>query len=193
MNTGPLNRGLFAAGGLLFLACGAAIGIIGQGAVDLFGLPEPGRPVITPDIRQMLMANHTWVWGTTAAVSVLFVLIGLFWLLSQLRSERLVRMDLEPDRGDGYLRLSVRALTDAVTRDVQTVHGVQGAAARLVDRRGKTELHLVLRLSARADVSEVREHVENVALPHAQQVLAPDPLPSRVRLEVARSTGHRVR
>lgn len=193
MKTGRLNRELFALGGVLLLACGAAIGVLGLGAVNLFGIPEPGQPVITPGIRQMLVTHHAWVWGAAAGVSVALVLLGLYWLLSQLRSERLARVDLEPDRGSGHVRLSARALGDAVTREVQTVHGVEGAAAHVVTRRGAAELHLAMRLSARADIGEVREYVENVALPHAQQVLAPDPLPSRVRMEVARTSGDRVR
>lgn len=191
MKTDGVNRTLLTLGGLLFLGSGGGILAAGLGA---FGPGVKGRPVITADSLRMLTSNDTRAWAVIIAVGVVSVLLGLAWLLLQPRVERLTRLDLEADHGRGRVRLSARALTDAVATEVEQVHGVERAAARLIRRHGIPELRMAIRLTQRADLGEARRHVEDVALPHAREVIAPDPLPSRVRLDLARAgPGDRVR
>ena len=187
-----LNRFLFTLGGLLLLGSGGVILVAGLAS---FGLAPPGQPVITPDVLRMLTLHDSWLWGITAGVSVVFLVLGLIWLLSQLRTQSVARVELEPDRGSGHVRMSASALTDVVSGEAWQVHGVEAAGARLVRKRKRrpAELHLALRLSPRTDIGEAREHLENVAIPHARQAVEPDPLPSRIRLELTRSSGDRVR
>lgn len=193
MKAGKLDQALLTLSGLTLVGAGGLTLAAGLSPRALFGRVVTQQPVLTPQVQRMLAMRDTWVWGITAGVSVVLVAVGLLWLLYQVSTDSIGRLELEPDRGSGRVRMHSDALGEAVSREARQAHGVEAAAARIVNTRSTPELHLELRLNPRASFGETRNHVENVALPHAREVVDPDPLPSLIRFQLARGRSDRVR
>lgn len=189
MLTDRVNRSLLALLGLVLTAAG--VGVLVAGLGDL--TPSvPTQPVLTADSRALLTRNALGAWIAITTVGVTAALTGLYWLRTQLHTDRLRRLDLEPDRGHGHTRLLTPTLATMVEDEAEAAAGVHDTHARLVQRRGHTELDFTARLNPRMDLHEARRHIESVAVANARTAVAPDPLPTRLHLTIARR-GERVR
>lgn len=186
MTPDRVNRAVLTLWGVVFGAAGAAILVVGLGA---FGSAVAGQAVIDTAAAGMVTGHDRWAWTAVVVAGVTVALVGLWWLWKQAQADRMRRVDLEPDRGHGWVRLSAQALVDAVDTELEKIPDVQNARVRLVRRRRGPQLHLTVRLNPHGDPDEVRHHVETAAIAHARQAVAPDPLPARMRLEIARSGG----
>ncbi|HLI37301.1 MAG TPA: hypothetical protein VKV80_08160 [Streptosporangiaceae bacterium] len=183
------NRAVLTAWGLVFAAGGAAILAAGAGAG---GPALAAQPVLTRARWALVAGNETASWAAVVAGGVILLALGVLWLVAQARTDRLRRLEIDPDRGHGGAHMDGQALAGAVSAELDKTPGLQRGRARLVSRRGGPELHLRVRLSPYADLHEARHHIEAVVIPRARQALAPAPLPALLRLEIARS-GERVR
>lgn len=163
------NRAVLSLLGLILLAAGVLGLVLSLGG---FGTDLPGSTVL-PDQLSRLAADTPWFWPAAAAACLVIALLGLRWLLAQLRTDRVPHLDLTEDARDGLTTLHADALTDAIEDEARALRGVTGASAHL---RGEhhPRLELTVDLSDRADIAEVRTQLEETLVPHLRQA-ADDP------------------
>lgn len=186
MITDRVNRALLIVIGLMLALAGGLVLVLGSGAT---GSVLSDRRVLNQDTRAQLSNLDTWVWILIAVGGVLLVIGGLFWLWLQFKVDRITHVGLEPDGAAGHLQLSSSALTGVIETEAEDEPGVQKAHARLVSRHGQTHLHLTVRINPHIDMYDARRHLETVVLDRARQAVQPDTLPTRLRLDIARSGG----
>jgi hypothetical protein len=177
-----LNRVVLTLLGLLVLAAGGLGIAAGVGAFP--GSPDPR---VLPGSVRGFAASTPWFWWAVAGASLLLALLGLFWLVAQLRSDRRSLLDLTRDAADGTTTVHGAALTSAVVEEVERIRGVTGAGAGLRERRGG-QLVLTVDLAETADIGAVREALEHTVA-HARQAVEDPTLPVDVQLRPGRSRG----
>ncbi|WP_245820825.1 alkaline shock response membrane anchor protein AmaP [Geodermatophilus pulveris] len=176
------NRTVLALLGLLLLGGGGVGLAAGFGA---FGDPPP---VLPEQVRGL--AGEPWFWWAVAGGCLLVALLALRWLLAQLHTTRVSRLDLTRDDRDGRTVVHAGALTDAVEAEARSLRGVLGASARLVEDRVRT-LRVAVELADHADVAEVRRVLEDRVVAHARQAVDDPDLPVDVELRPGRRAGSR--
>lgn len=187
MNPGAdrANRSVLLLLGLLLTAAAAVGLVVSYGA---FGVDRARRPVFTTSGQDFVNRNHGWFWPAVAIAAVLLGLLALRWLLAQLGSDRAGTLPLEPDTRQGSTRLAASALTGALTEEIESYQGVRQASARLLHDPRQPDLVLTVSLNERADLSALRNRIEDHAIRHARQALSRD-LP--VELEIRLTAGER--
>ena len=177
------NRAVLTLWGLLLLAAGGLGLALGFGA---FGQAPP----VLPEAVRSFAAGRPWFWWAVAAVCLLLALLGLRWLLAQLHTDRVGRLDLTADERDGLTVVHGGALTDAVEDEATALRGVSGASAHLRDSRGR-HLSLTVDLGDHADIAEVRDALEGRVVGHARQAVDDPDLPVDIELrpDLARAAG----
>lgn len=178
------NRVVLALLGLLLLG-GGVVGLVAS--FGAFGDPPP--PVL-PESARRFEDEQPWFWWAVAAVCLVIALLALRWLLAQLRTDRLGRLDLTRDDRDGRTVVQADALTDAVQTEAQSLRGVLDASARLVEDRGRT-LTLAVELADYADVAEVRRTLEDRLVASVRQAVDDPDLPVDIELRPGRRSGRR--
>lgn len=170
-----VNRTLLGLLGLLLAVAGCLGLVVGFGA---FG--NPSAPVL-PQRMRTFARDQPWFWWAVAAVCLVLALLGLRWLLAQLHTDRVGRVDLTTDDRDGLTTVHAGALTDAVAAEVEALRGVSGASARLLDRGGR-RLGLAVDLTEYADIAELRDTLEGRVVAHARQAIDDPDLPVDIEL-----------
>lgn len=184
------NRAALALLGLLLLLAGVAglalsVGIRSVSSYQL-STPRPGQPLIPKQLSSFAAAN-TWFWWAVAAAALLLALLGLRWLLAQLRTDRISRFDLTANQQDGSTVVHAGALTDAVAADAATIPGVDNASAQLISHPTR-RLVLAVNLTDYADIAQVRDQLESLTVAHARQAVDQPDLPIDIRLRPATTT-----
>jgi hypothetical protein len=159
----------------LLLAAAGGLGL----AVSFGAFGDAGAPVLPQGMRDY--AEQPWFWWAVAAACLVLALLGLRWLLAQLQTDRVGRLDLTTDDRDGLTTVHGSALTDAVEAEVEDLRGVTGASASLRDRRGR-RLTVTVDLAEYADIAEVRQSLEDRVVAHARQAVDDPDLPVDVEL-----------
>lgn len=124
------NRTVLALLGLLLLG-GGAVGL--AASFGSFGDPPP----VLPGTARRFEDQQPWFWWAVAGVCLLVALLALRWLLAQLHTDRVTRLDLTRDDREGRTVVHAGALTAAVEEEAQSLRGVVGASARLVEARDR--------------------------------------------------------
>ena len=172
------NRVALALWGLLLLAAGGLGLALGSG---VFGQAPP----VLPEAVRDSAAEQPWFWWAVAAACLLLALLGLRWLLAQLHTDRVGRLDLTADERDGRTVVHSGALTDAVEDEATALRGVSGASAQLRDDRGR-RLALAVDLTDHADIAGVRDALEQQVVGHARQAVDDPGLPVDIELRPSR-------
>lgn len=172
---------------LLVLAGGFGLAL-GFGA---FGATRRASPVL-PDGARTFAREQPWFWWAVAAGCVLLAVLGLRWLLSQLRTDGIGRLDLTSNDKDGVTRLHAAGLTDAVADETAGLTGVTAATAHLRERRGRF-LHLRVDLADYADIGAIRTAIEQQIVPHARQAVDDLALAADIELRPTSRVDTRVR
>jgi hypothetical protein len=175
-----VNRTVTGLLGLVLLAAG------GLGLAVSFGAFGNGRQPLLPQAMRDYATNQPWFWWAVAAVCLLLALLGLRWLLAQLQTDRLSRLDLTTDERDGQTTVHTGAVTDAVEAEVKSLRGVAGASAHLLDRRGQ-RLTLAVDLADYADIAEIRQTLEDRIVGHARQAIDDPDLPVDIELRPSKT------
>ena len=166
MNThaNVVNRVVLAALGLLLLTAGGLGLALGVGA---FGESRSDDPVLPEQVRTF-PDGRAWFWWAVAAVLLLIAVLALLWLLTQLKTDRMTRLDLTTNARDGYTTLHTSALTNAIEDETLGIPSVTSVSASVREHRGK---HLFLRveLADSADIDAVRTRLENTVVPHLRE------------------------
>jgi hypothetical protein len=150
------------------------------------------QPVLGRAVEDFVAANR-WFWPVVAVAAGLLALLCLWWLLLQARSNRVSRVRLATDPRRGYTDLTARALTNAVTGEIEGYHGVTRAAAHLSGTSAAPKLSLTAALDGRVGPAEIHRRITAEAIPHAHQALGTDQLPTRLELQLPRTPRRDVR
>lgn len=182
-----VNRTVEALLGAVLLAAGA-LGL----AVSFDALGDGESPLL-PGAMRDLAQQQPWFWWAVAAVCVLLALLGLRWLVAQLSTDRIGRLDLTTDGREGLTTVHSRALADAVEAEVEALRGVGSASATVIDRGGR-RLALTVDLTEYADIAEIRRTLEERTVSNARQAVDDPDLPVEIELRPgrARSSGRNV-
>jgi F0F1-type ATP synthase membrane subunit c/vacuolar-type H+-ATPase subunit K len=178
-----VNRVLLTLLGLLLLAAGLAGLAVGLG---MLGPDRAQRRVIDAGVTGA--AASSWFRGGLALAAALVAVLALVWLLSQLRTDRVRDLDLEADRSRGRTLLHTRAVSDAVTDEVETYRGVSRAHAHMHGDAASPKLVLRAVLDGRVAARDIADRVVSDAVPHTRQALDAPDLPVRVEMRLATRT-----
>lgn len=175
-----INRtGLLVLGAVLVAAGGLGLAR-GFGA---FGSARASGPVLTAEARRFA-DGHGWFWPAVAAVAVVLALLGLSWMLAQLRSSRLRGLSLEPDIRAGATRVEAGAVTDALEGEIGEYPGVRRVRAQLIRAPKGAGLRLSIVYGQEADPAELRRRIQDEALPRLCAALERESIPTVVRLRL---------
>ena len=177
-----VNRTVLFVIGVL-LAAAAALGLV-AGSGRLAGV-GPDDPVVAAGWAAYTR-EHAWVWWAIAAVALLVAWIGLRWLLAQLQTDRVTRMDLTGDARDGLTVVHAGAIADAVQAQAARVPGVARASASL-HGPAPHRLHLAVDLTDRADLAAVRDALQTGVVNDARTALGQPQLPLDLQLRLGRA------
>jgi hypothetical protein len=168
--------------GLLLLAAGAFGLARGLGA---FGGGPADDTLITGAMRRYADAQG-WFWPAVAAAGVVLALLGLTWLMAQVRSEQLPGLALEGggDGSGGTTHLSGRAVTQALEDEIAEYPGVRGVRARLLGRSKRPRLRLNVQYAREADVVVLRRRIDAEAVARLRTALERDSLPTVLQLRL---------
>ena len=142
-----VNRTVLFVLGLL-LTVGAALGL--AAGLGRLGTVRPSDPVV-PAAAAAYVRDHAWVWWAILALCLLLAWLGLRWLLAQLRTDRVARVDLTTSAREGVTVVHSGAVAEAVSAQAGRVPGVTGATAYL-HGTPKHRLHVAVDLLDRADL-----------------------------------------
>lgn len=174
--------------GLLGLAAGTAVLVVGSGRL---GVHRAGRPVLDPIAMDVLRADQTLTRGVAIAVGVILLVLGLIWAVRALKPER--RPDLLLDSSpDSRLEVSASAIADALRADAETIVGVSRARARMVGTAATPVLRLNLWLEDGTDVRDVYHDLDTQVLARARDSLGVESLPTAIRIELDAAAAARV-
>lgn len=173
--------------GLLSLAAGAAVIVVGSG---LLGAGRAARPVLDPLVLDILRANQNLARGVTIAAGVVLLALGLVWVARALTPQR--RPNLLLDSSPDSLQVSAAAMADALSADAETVTGVNRARARMVGTLDTPVVRLDLWLEDGADVRTVYRDLDTEVLARARDSLGVESLPAAIRIELDAAAPVRV-
>lgn len=175
-----VNRTVLALLGLLLLVAGA-LGL----ALSFGAFGNAGRPVLPQPARDFARGEPRFWWAAAGGCLAL-ALLALCWLMAQLRTERVGRLDLTRDDRDGLTTVRAGALADAVEAEARELRGVAGASAHVLDRSGH-RLVLTVDLTDYADIVDIRSALEDRVVAHTRQALNSPDLPVEIELRPGRA------
>jgi hypothetical protein len=190
------NRVLLALLGLVLLGGGL---LVLAGGADIYRrwnldppanwpMPTPSS-VLIPRADQARWADQGWWWPTVIAALTVLMVLALVWLLSQAppRARRQLPVADVPSQA---VTIEDDVLGDALTTDLDRVHGVRQVQARVFGPPDHPQARIAVTLGPGSTpehvLKEVRDDVER-----ARQSAGWDELPAQVRLRVARHGPHR--
>jgi hypothetical protein len=175
-----LNRMLLTGLGLV-LSVGAAAGLaLGAGAL---GARDARRPLLEPEVSGYL-SRTPWFWWAVAVCCVIVALLALSWILAQARTDRISRVELAVGDPDSTAVVHAGAVTEAVEQEVGSYLGVTGTSARLRGERAR-RLDLIVEVGPAADLTEVRDRVQQQTVTNVRRVLDAADLPVHLQLRPA--------
>ncbi|WP_131741448.1 alkaline shock response membrane anchor protein AmaP [Actinomadura roseirufa] len=176
-----LNRTGLVLFGLLLALPGAAALARGLGA---FGDGRASDTILDAQVRRWV-DDHGWFWPAVTAAAIVLALLGLLWLVAQVRSRRLRDLTLEPeDAAEGSTHLSAKAVTDALEEEIGEYPGVQSVHGRLLGSSQRPRLRLNVAYDHRADLPDLRRRIEDDAVRHLCVALERDHISTVVRLRL---------
>lgn len=181
--------------------------LLGTGGLVLFGgldLPARGRvrlpahwpwsrpgDVLLPAHQRTRWTGHGWFWPAVIAALAVFVLLMLWWLLSQLRRRRLNEILVDSGDGEGAT-LRGRALEGVLAAETESLEGVDRAGVLLTGRRSAPRIRALLSLAPHADPGTVVRRLSDEAVTHARRSAGLGRLPGDVRLRAVKHRPERV-
>ena len=175
--------------GLLLVAVGGLGLALSLGAFEDW---RANSPVLDEEVHTF-PDEQPWFWWAVVGAALLLALLALWWLLSQLRTNRVSRIDRTTNFREGSTTLHAGALADAVEVEVEGISGVTSASARLHDRP-RLGLALTVGMTDTADIDKLRIHLEDDVVAHVRQAVGdPDfPVGIELRPDVRRTPARTV-
>ena len=186
MHADRANRAALIAFGLLVLAAGAA-GM--TASVGGFGQAFSRRALFDNGVSAYI-GHHGWVWYAAAGLCAIIVLAALLWIATLLVStDRAGDIPIPTTSHEGTTTLLPAALTGALTREIDSYHGVEAVSGRIIGEAHDPEIALAVTASQTADLHALHQRIETGALAHAREALGKPDLPIRLDLAVSRTAG----
>ncbi len=148
-----LNRTWLAVVGVLMLLLGLAGLAIGTGLATSVtsAAPTSGSRVIGSGAARTFASNGAII--VVLVIALVAALLGLRWLLAQVpRTNAASALRLQDDAATGITTVEPSVLTDAVSRQVQSLPGVTGASAVMRGTADAPELTVTLTANDHTDV-----------------------------------------
>ncbi|MGI5351528.1 alkaline shock response membrane anchor protein AmaP [Streptomyces sp. CA-250714] len=193
-----VNRVLIALLGLVLLALGLAVLFAGLDLPRRWGVTMPSgwpwdrpRDVVLSDADRTRWTDEGWWWPVALAVLAVLFLLCLWWLLAQLRSQRLDEVLIDSRDGEGAV-LRGRAMEDVIEAEAESQPGVDRARVVLTGRRRQPRARIGLVLTARAEPGPAVHRLRREAIAHAVTSAGLEALPAEVRMRAARHRAERV-
>lgn len=175
--TGTANRVGLTLLGLTLLAAG---GLAVARALGAFGAGAARQPLLTDDIAA---SGRPWFWPAVAVASLIIGVIGLAWLLAQLRRERRGRWRVA-SHPSGVTEVDSRPASQAVAAQIGTYPDVRRAHAVLRGPSDAPRLDLRITVRESADLTDLVTRLHDEAVPDLRDTLGLHRLPTRVRLHL---------
>ncbi|GAB7180304.1 alkaline shock response membrane anchor protein AmaP [Kitasatospora sp. Ki12] len=187
-----VNRVLLGAVGVLLLAAGV---LVLAGGLDLYRrlgahpphwwpLTSPDQPVVSARSRGRWV-DSAWWWPTVIGGLAVLVVGMAWWLVAQLRRTGLSSIAVPTPGASGLrLRVSARALEEAMETGTAVLPEVERAGVRLVRAPGHPRLRGAVRLTPGGDPAALVEHFEDGPRTDACRSLGLPELPADLRIRV---------
>jgi hypothetical protein len=190
MHADRTNRLALTLFGLIVFLAGVA-GLVAS--VGGFGKTFSRHTLFANRVSAYIAVHGDWLWPAAAAVCLLIALVALRWIAALLLStDRAGDITITASGKQGTTIMHPAALTGAVSREIESYHGVHAAKARVLgDPR---DLNLVVTVTAdqSADLRALCDRIESQALSHVRQALGKPDLPIQLDLDVSRHVPERV-
>ncbi len=174
---------------LVFLAGGASL----VASVGGFGKTFSRHTLFANRVSAYIAMHGDWLWPAAAAVCLLIALVALRWIVALLLStDRAGDFTVTGSNKQGTTIMHPAALTGAVTREIETYHGVHTAKARVLGDARDPSLVVTVTAAQSADLRALRDRIESEALSHARQALDKPHLPIQLDLDVSSHVPERV-
>ena len=184
MHADRTNRVALILLGLLALLTGAAALTASAGG---FGATFSHRALFANRVSSYTGEHGSWLWPAAAVACLLIALATLRWILALLVStDRAGEINVPGSEDHGTTILQAAALTGALTREIETYHGVDTASARVLGDAGDQELVITVTARQSADLKALHHRIETQALAHARQATGKPALPIQLDLDVSR-------
>jgi hypothetical protein len=184
-----LNRTVLALLGLLCLAAGGVVLLVGTGLLG-------NRSPIPADAPLLPAGPPLPGWGpaVVAAVAILIGLLALRWLIAQtIRRPASSNWQLSPDTTTGTTRIDSDAAVGPLADEIEDYPGVRSATARLTGPHQHPHLYLRVSADDHADIADLRRHIGSNAIPRLTQALNLPGLPADILLRLVSASGARTR
>ena len=180
MHADRTNRVALTLFALLLLAVGGA----GMAAsTGVFGAAFSGRALLANQAGRYIGQHSSWLWAAVAAACLLLALACLRWLLALIAStDRTGDIIIPGSNEAGATILQAAALTDALTTEISTYHGVQTARGRVTGDRRDPHIILTVTPAPSAELPALHHRIETEALTHARQAISKPSLPVQLDL-----------
>ena len=180
MHADRANRVVLALFGLVLVAAGGA-GI--AASTGVLGAALSRHRLLANPAGRYIGHHGGWLWPAVAGACLLIALACLRWLLALLTStDRAGDITIPGDTAQGTTILQPAALTDALTREINSYHGVQAAKGRVIGDSREPRIVLVVTPAPTADLHALHHRIDTEALAHARQTLGKPALPIQVDL-----------
>jgi len=187
MHADRTNHAALTVFGLLVLLVGAA-GL--AASVGGFGTSFAHRTLFANRVSAYVGQHGTWVWPAAAGVCLLITLAALRWIVVLLIStDRAGDIPIPISTGEGTTILQPGALTGALTREIGTYRGVEGARGRIIGDASAPQVVIAVTASQSADLHALHHRIETEALAHARQAIGHADLAIQLDLGVSRRTA----
>jgi hypothetical protein len=190
MHADRTNRLALILFGLLVFLAGVASLVASVGG---FGTTFSRHALFANRVSAYIGRHGDWLWPAAAAVCLLIVLAALRWIAALLLStDRAADITVTGTNKQGTTILRPAAVTGAITREIETYHGVHTAKARVLGDPLDPKLVVTVTATQSADLRALCDRIESEAHSHARQALSKPHLPIQLDLDVSSHVPDRV-
>lgn len=190
MHADRTNRTVLTLLALVLLVAGVAGALLSYG---VFGSAAAKKTMLDNPISDYIGKSSLWFWIAAAVVGLILAYLGVRWLVAlSFSTDRVNDLTVAGNKERGRTTLTSAAVTRAVVEEVESYDGVHSANARLIGDQDTPELVLEATLEDSADLTKIRDRIEDEAVAHTRQALDAPGLPVTVDLSVTDKRESRV-
>jgi hypothetical protein len=180
-----LNRTVLAILGVITLAAGVFVLLVGTGSLRRLVQIPATAPLITPDT-----SPPGWTPWAVAPAAIIVALLALRWLIAQtIRRPQTSSWQLAPDTSTGATHIDSDTAAQPLGEEISDYSDVHAATARLTGPRQHPQLYVSVTADARADITALRRRIDTEAIPHLIQALDLPSLSADLLLRLDTSGG----
>lgn len=168
----------------------------GVGLARSYGAFDEGSehdPLLLPKVQDFVADNDAWFWLAMFAVALVVAWLGWRWLRVQLLPTPSLGALALTLTEDGHTTIPSRAVSDAVTRDLEDDLDVRAARVRIVGSQAAPALDVRATVADTAEPGAVRDRVEERLVGRARTALERTDLTAKIRYRLGDPTERAVR